>query len=279
MTGISRVLLESTIRIPKGDDVNTAVAVPRVLAIVFLTLLAACGSVSPTSDSSGPSETGTAECVQGNDWPLFDEQNNAGARVANTTGDIDVDGELDQVSVFVEATGSGNTAWVRVEFDNGGVVTGPWLGEVFEPPPQARIQIADLTGADRPGNTNEIIFEVGASTADGGWSVVAVQDCSVRSTTLEGDPFVFGTGRSDGIATIAGCPFVSSDETAVRFTTHARNFAGGEWTRQDFQLEGTVWTLLESRLFSDFPVGDGSIYFPVGPTLESCQPATIPPEG
>ena len=261
--------------------------VPIAIGLAFLLLLAACASTSSASDDAAPAsedvtiqDSATAQCLQGEDWPFFDDSASGRPdRVATTSGDVDLDGDPDQITLYVESADTANTAWVRVDFDNGGVVTGRWLGESFEPIPEAQILLADLTGAENSGNTNEILFQVGPEAAKNGWSVLAVEDCSLLSTTLDGAPFVFGTGTSDGISTIAGCPFVSLDATAVQFTINILNLSGAEWTQEDFELQGTVWALLDSRLFSDVPVGDGSIFFPVGPTLETCRPAIASPDG
>ena len=240
------------------------------MTLVLLTVLAACSSERNAADVRDDT---TASCVQGEDWPVFDGGLEAGeGQIAATSGDIDIDGQPDEVALFTEAVGTENLAWVRVEFGSGGVATGRWSGESFVPVPDIEIRVAELSSVASEVAANEIIIQVGEATADAGWSVVALEGCSVVTTTLDGEAFIFGRGRSNGVATIAGCFAVSRDEGTVQLRVNKREFAASQWIQEDYQLGGTTWTLLDSQLFSDFPVGDGSILFPVSPTLDSCQP-------
>lgn len=249
-----------------------------VLGFALLVLLGACGSVDNASDGEVAAAEGPqiAQCQAGSDWPTFAESSGgAGSEglLASTTGNVDFDGEVDEVSLFSRlADDGGYEGWLRVEFSNGGIATGSWEGVGFNPVSDAEVRIVDLTGSPADGETYEIVVQVGESAADGGWSVVAIEECSVVTTTLDGEPFVFGRGDSDGASTIAGCPFVGGGDDSPQFSVIERNLADGEWLRENFELSGTEWLLLNSEVFSDFPVGDGSIYFPVGPTLDTCAP-------
>ena len=241
----------------------------RVVMAVGLLLLGACATGEARSDatadvvatqSEAPS---TAACVQGADWP---SPNNL---LASTTEDIDIDGEPDEISVYVWPGESGDEAWVRVGFANGGVATGQWDGD-FEPVPDAGLRVADFTPATEPGETYELIVQIGEATALDGWSVMAIEDCTLVTTTLDGDAFEFAMGSSEGLSTIAGCSSLGRDHVAL--IINERAFDDGEWTTEEFELRGTEWTQLESTRFADFPEGDGSIYYPIGPSVGSCSP-------
>lgn len=234
------------------------------LGFAFVTFLGACASTTSSSDGD---ESSTAQCQQGSNWP-----STAPELVASTSGNVDFDGEPDEVSLFAQSVDDGEQAWLRVDFSNGGTVTGSWDGEPFEAVADTSVQVADLTSEDDASNINEIILQVGERTAVGGRSVVALEECSIVTTTLDGEAFVFGSGWTDGVSTIAGCSSIGSDDV-VQLIVNARSFGEGEWLRETFVLDGREWALTESRVFSDFPEGDGSILFPVGPTLDTCLPA------
>lgn len=201
------------------------------------------------------------------DWPNFEGE------FARTSADVDLDGLEDEVLVFARRAGDGHEGWVRAEFGNGGVATGRWDGLGFTPVPDASVHVTGLSASRGAPTSSEIIVPVGEGTsrpgaATGAWSVMTLVDCQLLTTTFTGEPFQFTSGLNAGLSTISGCTY---DDDRVQLVVTERDFNGGEWDTETFELRGRRWQSVDTRNFSNFPTGDGSTYFPLGPTLSNCD--------
>ena len=246
-----------------------------VIGVCALMVLGACTSAETDAPPATPTRApfATAQCRQGADWPASTDL----TPVGRTAGDIDFDGLADDVSVFAERIegnegDEGNAAaWVRVRFGNLGVVTGPWAGQGFEPVDDLQIRVTQLSASPEGSELAEIILQVGQPTGQRRWSVLATQNCELVTTSLDGAVFEFNTGSDSGISSSGGCIYDAEDEVA--FVLVRRDLNEGAWDTENYELRATEWQLIDSTRIADFPVGDGSVYFPIGPTLDSCVPA------
>jgi len=115
---------------------------------------------------------------------------------------------------------------------------------------------------------NEIVFQVGQGASHGQWAVMAVDDCELVTTTLDGDAFGFAHGASAGHSTVGGCNYGAHGK--VEFSVTSMDFNSGDWNVDVYELRGLEWMLVGSHGQVDFPNIDASDQAGTAATLFDC---------
>lgn len=187
----------------------------------------------------------TAHCVMGADFPTFE------GAVTTTTADVDLDGSVDEVFVLAQSVPTGGyDAWVLVSFGNGGVATGHYTGSYFDPIPTSSVYVTNLTALEQA-PMNEIVLQLGSGASHAQYAVMALDNCALVTTTLNGTAFAFTNGASAGHSTVSGCNYGAHGK--VEFTTTSMDFNADDWSSETFELTGTQWLSVATSSKADFP--------------------------
>ncbi len=206
----------------------------------------------------------TAHCEAGADFPTFE------GAVTTTTGDVDLDGLADEVFVLAESKPAGGyDAWVLVSFGNGGVATGKYAGSWFDPIPTSSVFVSNLTAVEDPALMNEIVLQLGSGVSHAQYAVMAVDGCSVVTTTHDGEAFAFSNGASAGHSTVSGCEYGVHGK--VEFVVTSMDFNADEWSYEVFELRGLEWMSVEARDHTDFPGLSAADIVQSAASLSNCE--------
>lgn len=168
--------------------------------------------------------------------------------------DVDADGIDDTVGVYAVEAGNGTWGmWVEVDLSRGGDATGLVVGGLASSadlPGFIDVRVTNLTRLPDREDPAEIMLVTSQGASHSTWIVLAVTDCIVTPTTLDGEVFSLANGATGVRSSSAGCSY-GAHEGLIDFTRSFRNFETQEWSRTHFELRGTEWTEFGTRSSED----------------------------